>query len=254
MMQASVVLIFSMIVLSNYVYANEKTIEIASNSLQRTEYKYKLLMDNMVNAKTPGYREVSAKDEMTRRGDVESSSYYNYSQGEFIHTSRKFDVAIEGKGFFTVATKEGTLLYTRDGRFTLDSENRLCTYSQNFLVMGELGPIIINEPDNTSITETGKIVKEDFVVDKLKISSFKDLTVLAPANGSFFYVKYDNYSTIDFAEDSKLKIGYIEGPNTNLSRQLSDIAQVQKKYDADSRVIQFRLKSMSSSLEMGKIQ
>ena len=50
----------------------------------------------------------------------------NFGQGAVERTSNTYDLAIDGDGFFTVQTAAGNR-YTRDGRFTLDSQNRLVT-------------------------------------------------------------------------------------------------------------------------------
>ncbi len=49
-----------------------------------------------------------------------------FTQGSVTTTGRTSDMAIDGAGFFVVASQEGTF-YTRDGGLTLDNESRLVT-------------------------------------------------------------------------------------------------------------------------------
>lgn len=233
----------------------EPIMEISGSALDSSETKYRYLMENMVNAKTPGYRELNAKNTSVGKGKVSSQPYYNFTQGDFINTGRKFDFAIEGKGFFCVRTKEGLVLYTRDGRFSLDNEDRLVTVAGSYLLMGESGPIVIDEsPEKVAITETGKIMQDGNVSDRMKIVDFSDYQVLRPLSGSFFYVNPEKGNLEIVMEDYRIRSGVIEGPNINMSRQLAELPQVQKTYDANARALQFRLKSMASSMEMGKVQ
>ncbi len=46
----------------------------------------------------------------------------NFTQGTLQQTGNRLDVAINGNGFFEVTMPDGTLGYTRDGSFQLDSQ------------------------------------------------------------------------------------------------------------------------------------
>ena len=49
----------------------------------------------------------------------------SFTQGSIQQTGGQFDAAIQGDGFFSVATSSGTTLYSRDGSFRLDSTGTL---------------------------------------------------------------------------------------------------------------------------------
>lgn len=248
------VILFLFCLLGTVVLA-DPMIDLAASALNASEEHYKVLMQNVSNSKTPGYRELNVTEGSSSRSKVISKPYINFTQGDFINTGRKFDFAIEGKGFFSVRTPHGVTLYTRDGRFALDDEHRLVTYSGRYLLLGESGPIIIDEStEKASITETGKIMMGTNVLDRIRVVDFSEYSYLTPLSGSFFYVADMQSAVETVKEDYRIRIGVVEGPNINLSRQLSELPSVQKTYDASSRIIQFRLKSMSSSLEMGKVQ
>ena len=50
-----------------------------------------------------------------------------FSQGNIIKSENPLHVAIEGRGFFQVLLPDGTLAYTRDGTFQMDSQGQLVT-------------------------------------------------------------------------------------------------------------------------------
>jgi flagellar basal-body rod protein FlgF len=227
--------------------ATDATIEVSRQTIQQVENKYSVLMENMVNVKTPGYREARAASQNER--------YYNFEQGHFVHTGGKLDFAIEGKGFFAVQSDKNDKFYTRDGRFTVDSEHRLRTYVEGFLVLGEQGPLLLDETLGViSITETGKIVQNNFVIDRLLIADFTDYQELTSINGSYFVIRTGASVYPQYLEDYRLKPGYVEGANINLSKELVEMPVIQRTYDANSKVIQMRLKAMGASLELGKVQ
>ena len=52
-----------------------------------------------------------------------------YTTGNFRTTNGRFDMAIEGDGFFRVTLPDGTQAYTRDGAFTVDQNGNLVNAS-----------------------------------------------------------------------------------------------------------------------------
>lgn len=62
------------------------------------------------------------------------------TQGTFESTENETDLAIDGKGFFTVKDKVGQTFYTRAGQFTYDKEGFLTTQDGKFLQVKDVGP------------------------------------------------------------------------------------------------------------------
>ena len=50
----------------------------------------------------------------------------SFAAGDMIATGVKNDVAIDGKGFFSVQLPNGTTAFTRDGEFQVTSKGRAC--------------------------------------------------------------------------------------------------------------------------------
>ena len=70
-----------------------------------------------------------------------AESYTSFAPGNLTYTGRSLDLALEGEAFFQVETAEG-FLYTRDGRFFIDSEGYLST-AAGYRVRGEGGPLLL---------------------------------------------------------------------------------------------------------------
>jgi flagellar basal body rod protein FlgG len=60
-----------------------------------------------------------------RIGTSIDDHYTSWAQGPLDETNNTFDLAVEGQGFFSVKGPQEQIMYTRNGRFTLDSEGVL---------------------------------------------------------------------------------------------------------------------------------
>lgn len=100
---------------------------------------------NIANAQTPGYkREVLATTPFATRveaGAPALSILTDARPGTLKATGQPLDVALDGPGWFEVATPQG-LAYTRQGSFRLDAQGRLVT-QQGHPVMGVGGEIAL---------------------------------------------------------------------------------------------------------------
>ena len=109
-------------------------------------------------------------------------TYTSYDQGSVRQTNNTYDVALSGKGFFTlsVTDKAGEVhtRYTRDGRFMLTKDGLLVDADGN-PVQGENGNITINpSAKSVSISNQGVITADGEMIDTLKIVDFQDYDYL----------------------------------------------------------------------------
>lgn len=90
-------------------------------------------------------------------GTAVAASQILFSQGPLITTGRPLDVAINGRGFFTVSGSQGEAFYTRAGNFTQDAQGRLALVSANgaYLLQPEI--TIPAGAENLSIGPDGTV-------------------------------------------------------------------------------------------------
>src|SRR5947207_346211 len=88
-------------------------------------------------------------------------------EGKFETTNAPFDLAINGNGYFVVATPNGER-YTRNGHFMLDADGRLVSEDGN-AVQGDGGEINI-QPDagEISIAEDGTVSGKQGQIGKIR--------------------------------------------------------------------------------------
>ena len=130
--------------------------------------------------------------------------YTDFSTGSFEETNGSLDCAISGEGFFAinVTNRNGDTVerYTRDGSFTLDSENNLRTSDGNYVV-GEGGNI--NIPNGViSIDAKGNIFSNNEFVDRIKIVDFSNKESLRKV-GDNLYETIDESQEQDFTGSVK---------------------------------------------------
>lgn len=185
---------------------------------------------------------------------VEVNEVYTiYDQGSLMRTENPFDMALDGKGFFTVMTERGER-YTRNGAFTLNKDGILVTHN-GLPVLGENG-IIKLQKNNFMINERGEILvnaalsleptdlvgmtqnnwEQPVVIDKLKIVDFENIRELKKEGESLY--RDTEYSGPALpAEEYKVVQGFLEKSNVNAVREMVDMIEVQRSYEANQKAM-----------------
>ena len=163
--------------------------------------------------------------------------YTDFSTGSFEETNGSLDCAISGEGFFAinVTDRNGDTVerYTRDGSFTLDSENNLRTSGGNYVV-GEGGNI--NIPNGViSIDAQGNIFSNNEFVDKIKIVDFSNKESLRKV-GDNLYETIDESQEQDFT--GSVVQNRLEGSNVNSVQEMVKMISLARNYEANQKMIQ----------------
>lgn len=165
--------------------------------------------------------------------------YTDFSQGSLRETGQTYDLALDGKGFFTlsVTDKAGntTLKYTRNGSFTMTKDGYIVDSDGNRL-MGEAGEIIVPvEVVDVVIDSTGAIYADGNYVDTIQVTDFEDYKYLKKS-GDTMYEPVDGAVTVD--SGATVMQGYTEQSNINVVSEMVDMITVTRAYEANQKVIQ----------------
>ncbi len=246
-----------------------------------------VLSNNLANASTNGYK----KEGTTNRtfadtlaikirdssdyylskgiGDISlgvhlGQTYTDYGQGNFRVTDSKYDVALDGDGFFAVSytnkAGETSVKYTRDGAFTVNTEGYLVTKDGDF-VLNQNGALNQNPAEANYIRLDPNI---DFKIDEFgDIYQNGELVAtlgVADVTNYDFIQKYGE-NLYDFVEgaqivasDAKVEQGVIEASNVNVVKEMVDMITITRAYEAGQKVIQ-TVDTMleKSSNQVGKV-
>lgn len=209
--------------------------------------EFNVITHNMANASTVGYKrrinsfaETMMAQEAIRDRELNDEgepieSIFDFSQGSVTETGRSLDMALYGKGFFTIETPEGSL-YTRNGMFRTNQNGQLVD-SQGRMIAGENGAIVI--PPTVSISQVtvssdGTIREGLNEIGKLKLVDFEDEeNKLIPAGMNCFSAPedVDPKRTVNIA----VKQGYLESSNVQIIEELVDMISVSRLYEANMK-------------------
>ena len=154
-----------------------------------------------------------------------------HTQGNLIETNNPFDMAINGRGFFQVLRPDGTIGYTRDGSFQINSEGQMVTAGGLLLqpsitvpadaasvTIGTDGIVSATVPGNTAPVQLGNIQTADFV----------NPTGLQPIGENLFLASGASGTPL---------VGELESSNVNVVKEMVDMIEAQRAYEVNSKAI-----------------
>ena len=196
--------------------------------------------NNVANVSTPGFKSEHLYYAMKGKAAQENSrvdlgttaTTIDFAQGTLNRTGNKFDLAIEGDGFFTIQTRNG-IAYTRNGNFILNKNNEIITHAGDY-VLGESGKIVISG-ESVVIDSDGSIQVDGSVAGKLRITAFSNSGDVSRAaagqyldSGKAGPKKADNY---------KIASGYLEMSNVNAVKEMVDMIDIQRTFETYQKII-----------------
>ncbi|MBL0159817.1 MAG: flagellar hook basal-body protein [Bryobacterales bacterium] len=156
-----------------------------------------LLANNLANSSTSGFK---ADQEMygayfgdaQRAADGTASSlpdvkgrWTNFSQGILNVTSNPTDLALSGKGFFSMQSPSGPV-YTRDGQLRI-SKDRTLTNADGYAVLDQAGkPIRLQSTDPFDVDRAGIVRQAKQVVGQIGVVDFPTPAALEKLGNSYF--------------------------------------------------------------------
>jgi flagellar basal-body rod protein FlgF len=188
----------------------------------------------------------------TDKSFVDSTgTYTNFEQGSLKHTAGKLDVALDGEGFFEIATAQGVKL-TRAGNFTIDNEGRLVTKDGHTVVVnsdGQTSDPLDGEAKRNSvaqfsglanayISENGEVFDGDKKLGKLSIIKLNNPEALQKVGHSFYEYKSNMTPDVVQMEHPSLKQGYLETSNVNIVAEMTDMIMAQRVFEGTQKAIQ----------------
>lgn len=193
--------------------------------------------NNIANMSTTGYRRESVLfSEFVRDlgpdGDSLSMASAraratDLSQGNLTQTGGTFDLAIDGEGFFLIATPEGEQL-TRAGNFTRDGIGTVVTPDGYQLLDGGGAPVFV--PPNAAsigIAPDGTLSADGIALAQIGLWMPADPNELTHENGTRFSVEGGPVPV----ENGVIRQGFLEGSNVNPVSEITRMIEVQRAYE-----------------------
>ncbi len=226
---------------------NLANVNTAGFKKQRTEFKdllYEKLrkMDNTDNFGSPVGIEIG-------HGVKISATVRSFTQGNLMETGNDLDVAITGKGFFTVVDENGNERYTKDGTFkiSVDGDVSRLTTSDGFYVQGLDGDIELGTGIRELSFDKGGVItaKRDGSEIFEELGALKLVNFTNPAGlqalGSNLYsttTASGEAITSEAGSAGEITQGYLEMSNVQVVEEMINLIAAQRAYEINSKAIQ----------------
>ena len=160
-------------------------------------------------------------------------TYRDLAAGSMTQTFNDLDFAIQGDGYFSIQSPEGTR-YTRDGSFSLNANREIVT-KDGFQVMGDGGPITIpSDATRIIVAKDGSVSTDKGSVDKIKIVGFDSEQLLTPTGHNLLDGSKATEKTID---KPHVEQGMVEASNVNPIVEMNRMVEILRAYQSTQQML-----------------
>jgi flagellar basal-body rod protein FlgG len=167
-----------------------------------------------------------------------------FSQGELVQTNNPLDIAVQGRGFLQVTMPDGTVAYTRDGSFHLNSDGQIVTNSgypiepaltvpanAQSITIGTDGTVSVALPGQAAPAQIGTVQTADFINPAGLEPRGENLFVETASSGA------PQTGTPGLNGLGTITQGSLESSNVNVVEELVNMIETQRAYEMNSKAI-----------------
>jgi flagellar basal-body rod protein FlgG len=247
-----------------------RSLSIAATGMNAQQTNVEVIANNIANINTTGYKRMRA--EFTdllyqaervagtpNRGGQESlpegaqvglgvrtAAVRNlHQQGPLIQTGNRFDLAINGRGYFQVQGANGETFYTRAGPFNKSATGQIVTI-EGYLVQPNISvpenatDVAINEDGRVFATIDGQAQQQE--LGQLSLANFINDVGLEPLGDNLYReTRASGPAQLGVPGDisfGKVHQGYLESSNVDPVKEITELISAQRAYEMNSKVIQ----------------
>jgi flagellar basal-body rod protein FlgG len=168
-----------------------------------------------------------------------------FTSGNLLQTGNSLDLAINGRGFFQILLPDGTIGYTRDGGFQLDSQGQVVTalgYQLQpgitipadalTITIGGDGTVSVTQPGSAAPTQVGTLQLADFINPAGLQSRGDNLFLETAASGP------PNVNQPGTNGLGVINQGFVETSNVSVTEELVNLITAQRAFEINSRAVQ----------------
>ena len=154
-------------------------------------------------------------------------------------------MAISGNGFFQVNQTDGSIGYTRDGSFQVDSQGRLVTAEGLTVASGVAIPVnaqsvTISTDGTVTVVLPGNATPQP--AGNIAMANFINPAGLEPKGGNLYAETaasgQPTTGTPGTSGMGTVRQGFIESSNVNVVQELVTMIQTQRAYEMNSKAVQ----------------
>ncbi|KAB2917463.1 MAG: flagellar basal-body rod protein FlgG [Hyphomicrobiaceae bacterium] len=177
---------------------------------------------------------------------VRTASVRNlHIQGALANTGNRFDLAINGRGWFQVAGADGELFYTRAGAFNKNATGQIVNVD-GYVVQPAM--TVPSDASEVQVNESGQVYVRIGtsttlqLIGQLTLANFTNEAGLDPLGGNLYQVTTASGAAIlgvpGEAGFGSIHQGYLENSNVDPVKEITELISAQRAYEMNSKVIQ----------------
>ncbi|HEY9900111.1 MAG TPA: flagellar basal-body rod protein FlgG [Pantanalinema sp.] len=239
----------------------------AASGMKAQQVNIDVTSNNLANVNTPGFKKARAEfqDLMYRTASEAGAPVNNgtrtpigsqigmgvravgvarsFAQGDFLQTENPYDMTIEGEGFFQVQMGDGTVAYTRDGGFKVDSNGTLVT-SEGFIVQPNIS--VPQGARQVTVTPEGVVTamigEQAQNLGQIQLVRFVNPAGLTAQGRNLFKPTEASGDPQTFAPGeagagTRVMQGALENSNVKVVEEMVNLIVAQRAYEANSKSI-----------------
>jgi flagellar basal-body rod protein FlgG len=196
-----------------------------------------MLANNVANATTGGYKSDREFYSLYLAPEAESNSlmplierpWTDFAQGPLTSTGNPLDMALSGRGFFSVNGPTGPL-YTRNGTFRLAADGHLVN-SDGYSVRGTgTGNIVLRDAGAIEVDRDGTIRQDGVEVGRLEITDFSSTAGLVKQGNTYFRA-VDPAAAPQGAQSASVEQGQLETSNAGSAEAAVRLVGVMRQFE-----------------------
>lgn len=212
-------------------------VDLAISVLDQAERRVEIAAQNLANATTPAYKRkvaFSAAVSLPDRPDIslpQVAAVTDFRTGKLSTTGNPTDIAIAGRGYFAVR-RDDAVIYTRQGRFTLDRDGRLTTSNGFALQLLDGGDLVVKSSD-FRVDPDGSVFAGKELLGRIAVYRASDEARLEPVNGGF----RNAASELAPADDAIVRQGAFEASNVSTGDEMVSMIEALRRAESGQRVM-----------------
>lgn len=231
---------------------------VSTTGYKRTTIAFQdLFYENIANSKhgaAAGRVSNDSPDLQIGHGSRAAATIRNFMQGSISETANPLDLAISGDGFFQVEMPDGSVAYSRDGNFNLDSTGLMVNNSGLPLAdqieipedavaveVSQDGIVRARMAGDSREIELGQIEMARFVNNGGLEALGDNLFAETESSGVPFYGVPGNDGF------GVLRQGFLENSNVDIVNEMVRLIEAQRAYETNSKMVQTAEDMMSTT-------
>jgi len=259
-----------------------RALRIAATGMAAQQLNVETVSNNIANMNTVGYKRQRAEfqdllyQNIERMGaqssdtgtivptgiqlgsGVKTAAVYRITtQGTLTQTGNKYDMAIDGKGYFQVLLPTGETAYTRAGNFAVNQTGQLVT-TDGYSVLPQItipqtatdvsisasGQVQVTLAGQTTTTQVGQIQLATFFNEAGLEATGSNLFLQSGASGPPIVA---SPNSVGFG---KIQQSYVEASNVDAVTEVTSLIVAQRAYEMNSKVVTTADQMLASAAQL----